>query len=84
MSKTIILKAASPEYANLLSEAFKLICDPTDWKAPISAQVPFESASLFVDAIVYHTGSYPKSTRTAEGAFLLESIGYRAGPCGDH
>ena len=76
-----------------LQEAFAKIASKDDWKAPIFAIV--ESADLLktLAAIDFMTGT-PATVKAAGGsfasdftgltynAFVVESIGYRAGPAG--
>lgn len=70
-----------------LSQAFDTMCDPADWKAPICAWVYGESVNLAVAAIQHFTATTPTVSASPIGApirYLVESIGYRAGPAGDH
>lgn len=68
-----------------LHEAFDRLCDPADWKAPISAWVPGELVLVACAAIEFFTATTPTvalNTRTMQ--YLVTSIGYRQGPAGDH
>lgn len=70
-----------------LSDAFDAICDPADWKAPVSAWVSGEGVPLAVAAIQHFTATTPTVSACLNRApirYLVESIGYRAGPAGDH
>ncbi len=84
MANPIIVTRNGEKHVELLRLAFGAVCNPLDWKAPVDAIVPFESASMYYDAIVFVTGTTPKSERVADGNMRLMAIGYRAGPCGDH
>lgn len=68
--------------------AFSQVSDPKDWKGPIKAYVPWELATLYMDAIEFMTGVRPTAEvrRIPDGRqfYYLECVGYRAGPCGDH
>lgn len=73
-----------------LREAFDLIHDPDDWRAPIAVTVPGELVTLTVAAIEFFTATDPKVSMIPirDGdlmiRFLVESEGYRLGPAGDH
>jgi hypothetical protein len=84
MANTIKVARNGEKHVELLRLAFNAVCNPNDWKAPVDAIVPFEAASMYYDAIVFVTGTTPKSERTVDGNMRLMAIGYRAGPCGDH
>jgi len=63
--------------------AFRLVANPTDWKAPIDARVPADKLVAVVRAIAFYTAT--SATVTPEGdVFRVTSIGYRSGPAGDH
>ena len=68
--------------------AFKMVQNPLDWKAPICASVKGEWVALVVEAIKHFTATVPtitmRQTPAAGITFLVESIGYRMGPAGDH
>jgi hypothetical protein len=78
------VKEITPSYGELKRQAFSLICNPDDWKAPIDCEVPFHAASFFHEVIVYVTGTVPESEKLPNGNFRMTSIGYRMGPCGDY
>ena len=86
IGKTIVcgISRNGTAYSDLLQFAFKQICSPHDWKAPIKCTVPNESASLYREAIVHITGTVPTCERLPNGDWQLTSVGYRNGPCGDH
>lgn len=86
LGKTVqrTVSASSPEYQKLMQDVFRMISNPDDWKAPIDCIVPFAAAATFHEAIVFVTGTVPKSERAPGGDFRLTSVGYRMGPCGDH
>lgn len=79
------IKTITPnEHAELMRFAFDQICDKKDWRGPIEAVVPFTHAATYLDAIVFMTGADVHSERLPTGDYLLKSVGYRMGPCGDN
>ena len=77
----------SPYTQDQLSQAFDAICDPADWKAPIAAWVSGEGVNLAVAAIQHFTATTPSVAACLNQApirYLIESVGYRMGPAGDH
>ena len=70
---------------NDLREVFSAVCDPDDWKAPISAWVPGEQVKAAVAAIDFMTATQATvELDQARMRYLVSSVGYRAGPAGDH
>lgn len=68
-----------------LKQAFDSVSDPQDWKGPIAAVMGGEAVNVVVAAIQFFTATEPKvSYNPKTGQFVVESIGYRAGPAGDH
>lgn len=68
-----------------LQSAFEAVCDPSDWKKPIAATMPGEAVMLAVAAIEFMTATVPTvSLDVRSMRYLVESVGYRAGPAGDH
>ena len=68
-----------------LEAAFDLLADPDDWKAPIAAWVSGESVRIAVAAIQHFTATDPTvELDTFNMRYLISSVGYRAGPAGDH
>jgi hypothetical protein len=68
-----------------LQAAFKAVCDPNDWKGPIDAKVSADELPAVVCAIQYFTATKSETWWDPEAnAFCVKSIGYRAGPAGDH
>jgi hypothetical protein len=68
-----------------LSEAFGLVHDADDWRAPIAVWLPGEGVNIAVEAIRYFTATDPKvELDTTRMRYLVTSEGYRAGPAGDH
>ena len=68
-----------------LKRAFDAVCDPADWKAPISKAVLINDIEITLAAIRYFTGTSPvagvRKGRLYVDA-IVESKGYRLGPCG--
>lgn len=72
------------DVAALYRKAFDQVCDPTDWKAPIDCEVPWELANLYMQAVEFMTGVRPSYERVGVIAPMARIIccGYRNGPCG--
>ncbi len=71
----------------VLLSAFELVKNREDSRGPIDAMVHADlcevSPEVIVRAIEFFTATTPKVTR--EGEYLVvKSLGYRAGPAGDH
>jgi hypothetical protein len=72
--------AKQPERERL----FKLVQDPSDWKAPIEAFIPYGwniRPEAMNDAIVHFTGTEATITHETNG-YRVKAVGYRNGPCG--
>jgi hypothetical protein len=54
------LSAIADRQNAIYREAFSLVCNPVNWKLPISAKVPKESCDLFREAVIFMTGSVPE------------------------
>jgi len=68
-----------------LKHVFDQLCDPKDWKAPITAVVTGEAVLVSVAAIEFYTATIPTvSGPTQNMKYVIESEGYRQGPAGDH
>lgn len=75
-----------------LKEAFDKVANAKDWKASISGICRGEEIAVTVAAIEFYTGTVATvrmgNMNTAEILgyipFVIESIGYRKGPCGDN
>jgi hypothetical protein len=68
-----------------LSDAIDRLTDPTDWRGPISTWVPGELVLVAVAAIEFYTATTPTvQLNTSTMQYLIESVGYRQGPAGDH
>jgi hypothetical protein len=75
-----------------LESAFNTVQPKTHWKDPIDAIVPSESLAITVEAIMFYTATPCTVTPCEAGKdmepeqryFRVQSIGYRAGPAGDH
>lgn len=85
-----LLTQVTLEQANAAAEVhralFNAVCDQTDWKGPVNAKCGSHRLALKVaDAIRFMTGTEPTiSLNEVEDCWVVESVGYRAGPCGDH
>jgi hypothetical protein len=71
-----------------LARAFERVENPVDWKAPIRAFVQLDSPAdlgLYAAAIAFFTATWPTMTNVnGTDGYCIESVGYRAGPAGDH
>ncbi len=68
-----------------LKAAFDKLADPSDWRAPIYAVMPGELVSVAVAAIQFFTATEPDVQLDMQHMkYHVQSIGYRAGPAGDH
>lgn len=68
-----------------LKKAFGAVCDPDDWRGPISALVKGEAIAVTVAAIQFYTATTPKVEtvyKTDTIFFKITSEGYRNGPAG--
>jgi hypothetical protein len=68
-----------------LRKVFDALCDPQDWQGPITATMPGEAVLAATTAIEFFTGTVPRVVLNMKTRhYVVESEGYRAGPCGDH
>jgi hypothetical protein len=76
---TVLSPLAERQY-EIYREAFGLVCNPVDWKLPITAKVPKESCHLFRDAVTFMTGSVPEFNPIPgdEANFSMYADGYYA------
>lgn len=63
------------QHSALMHLAFDQVCDPTDWKLPIDATVPWLVANVYMDAIEFMVGAQPKYEKIGNMA-RLTSPGY--------
>ncbi len=77
-----------PDYAftrSALSEALDSILeDPSDWKGPIDAVIPNNRLRICMVACEFFTGTTLDVYHLDKDWTQVRSVGYRAGPCGDH
>ena len=77
--------AAYPQvYVDELKAAFDKVADPADWKNPIHAIVTGDHLKITLDAIDFYTATQATVKALNPGIYYVYSIGYRAGPAGDH
>lgn len=77
---------------DILQVAFNTVADRLDWRRPIdtlfvvtSARFCQEELDTIREAIAFFTATTTTITATADPLrFKIQSIGYRAGPAGDH
>jgi hypothetical protein len=68
-----------------LRNTFDKVCDPTDWKAPISVWCKGEAVSAICESIRFMTATEPTVELDVNNMnYLVSSEGYRMGPAGDH
>jgi hypothetical protein len=68
-----------------LRTVFDAVCDPHNWKGPLTAVCTGEMVMATVAAIEFFTATVPTvHLNTATMQYVIESIGYQAGPAGDH
>lgn len=82
-------KAAEPYY-ELLRATYNLVADPEDVRGPINVLVPAHMEGIVREAIRFMTATTPEvMMRTVDAGngmpmVRMTSVGYRAGPAGDH
>lgn len=85
--RAIMLEAHSYTQEEL-EKAWTLVANPDDWKAPICAELKVAQIDtrLIRAAITHFTATIPKLEflGLANDTVRVSSIGYRAGPAGDH
>ena len=73
---------------NQLTAAFEKVQNQDDWKAPISAVIDISEGPIVEASIAYFTSTaadfLPIKCGGKAGKYRVKSIGYRAGPAGDH
>lgn len=68
-----------------LKHVFDQVCNPADWKGPISAVMTGECVIAAVEAIEFFTATKAEVNLNVETMlYHVSSIGYRMGPAGDH
>ena len=68
----------------VLEAAFDEVCDRADWKAPIKSIVRSEDLAVTIAAIAFYTATSTSVDVSSYDRFVVNSVGYRAGPAGDH
>ncbi len=78
-------QTGSPYTQEQLKAAFDAVSNPDDWKAPVFASMGGESVNVVVAAIRHFTATDPEVVLdVGTMRWVVSSIGYRAGPAGDH
>ena len=67
-----------------LEQAFSVIQDKEDWRAPIETWIRAKDFDLAAEACVYFTATNLSILDFRDGMVLVSAAGYRAGPAGDH
>tara|TARA_R100001530_G_scaffold118527_1_gene85654 strand:+ start:1114 stop:1350 length:237 start_codon:yes stop_codon:yes gene_type:complete len=69
----------------VLKSAFELV-QATDWKDPIHGSFSLEDCSkeLMRESIIHFTATSPTFKTLEGGRVLVQALGYRMGPAGDH
>lgn len=67
-----------------LHQAFNLVADPDDWRAPINALVGPGELEAAITAIEFFTATIPtvEVVSVPERVYRVRSVGYRNGPAG--
>jgi len=62
-----------------LKRVFDCVADPTDWRKPWSAWVPFQAVGLVREAVRWFHGDFPKihGFRPIDGKILMSGEGYQ-------
>lgn len=81
---TDTLVPAPTEQQRRMHRFFSAVCNPSDWKAPIDANVPDADVAETSAAITFMTATEATVTSNGDGTSRVQSIGYRRGPAGDH
>jgi hypothetical protein len=70
-------------YGELL-DAFEAVCDPVDWRGPITAyHVPADQWPVIREAVIFFTATEPtRWLDVGERTMRVMATGYRAGPAG--
>lgn len=75
------------QYHELLDKAFAIVADPKDWKAPIDTIIRIEDyydLLIILTAIEHFTATKATYDMVEDRVYHIKSVGYRAGPAGDH
>jgi hypothetical protein len=68
-----------------LRTVFDAVCDPNDWKGPLTAVCTGEMVMATVAAIEFYCGCTVRVNLNSEKMlYVVQADGYRNGPCGDH
>lgn len=67
-----------------LKEAFEAVCQPHDWKGPISAIITADKLAITEAAIMFFTATETQGFPLVDGRYRIRARGYRNGPAGDH
>ena len=69
-----------------LNDAFAMVHNPDDWKAPINKAIPCHPVTMAKvrEAIMFYTATEAVFTELDDQRVCVQADGYRAGPAGDH
>jgi len=81
---TNVYQPPSPERTRLMRTIFSAVHNPADWRAPIDTTVPDANVDDVVASISFMTATMATVSPNGDGTSRVQSIGYRAGPAGDH
>jgi hypothetical protein len=71
-------------YHEEMVEAFDLVADPDDWKAPVDGFIDEVDLVAVAAAVTYFTATVARATPgPIPGRYHITADGYRAGPAGD-
>lgn len=70
-----------------LTQAFDLVCDPNDWRAPINhtlvkSQATPANLAVITAAVIFFTATAPTFTPLDYGMVKVTAVGYRSGLAG--
>ena len=66
-----------------IDEAFRMIANKDDWRAPIKAVIRPEDFEICKKAVAHFTATeLTKKYNVRPGAYVVEAAGYRNGPAG--
>jgi hypothetical protein len=66
-----------------MQDAFNLVCNPADWRAPIyDAVIDAADEDRVREAVIYFTATVPTFSPMKGGKLRVNAVGYRNGPAG--
>ena len=71
-----------------MDAAFKRVCDPDDWRAPINCVIrlgpenDLRELELIAEAVMFYAANKVRFVRLKHRTYRVTADGYRAGPAG--